>query len=155
MKVTARSKVAGKDIVKDVNRFEKIKVGEKPKLIVAVEPYSESSTNFVTRTMTDPPLEITIAPGQTVPIWLKVQRVGFNEVATFTAENLPHGVIVDNIGLNGVLIPANGTHRRIFLKAAKWVPNVDRLFHVQAKQAGNPTSLPVLLHVRRPELASH
>jgi hypothetical protein len=153
LKVTASAKVSGKQIVKDVNRFDKIKVGDKPQMIVAVEPYSQSSTNFVARTITDPPLEITIAPGQTIPIWLKVQRTGYNEVATFTAENLPHGVIVDNIGLNGVLIPANETHRQIFLKAAKWVPNTDRLFHVQAKQAGNPTSLPVLLHVRRAEVA--
>ena len=152
IKVTAKSNVAGKQVVKDINRFEKIKLGEKPKLIVAVEPYSESSTNYVPRSIADPPLEITITPGQTIPIWLKVQRTGFNELATFTAEDLPHGVIVDNIGLNGVLIPANETHRQIFLRAAKWVPNTDRLFHVQAKQAGNPTSLPVLLHVRRSQL---
>ncbi|MGZ5565840.1 MAG: c-type cytochrome domain-containing protein, partial [Limisphaerales bacterium] len=153
LKVTAKSKVGGKELVKEVNHFEKIKLGDKPKMIVAAEPYSESSTNLVARTIADPPQEITIGPGQVIPIWLKVRRTGFDDVATFTAENLPHGVIVDNIGLNGVLIPANETHRKIFLKAAKWVSDTDRLFYIQAKQAGNPTSLPVLLHVRRTEVA--
>ena len=64
-------------------------------------------------------------------------------------ENLPHGVIVDNIGLNGVLIPKDKNERQIFLTAAKWVPEVDRLCFAQAKQAGDQTSLPVLIHVRR------
>lgn len=155
IKVTATGKIAGKKMVKTVNSFQAIKLGEKPKLIVALEPYSEGNTNFVPRTIADKPVEITIAPGQIVPVWLKVQRNGFDDVTTFTAENLPHGVIIDNIGLNGVLIPAKETHRQIFLKAAKWVPETDRLFHVQAKQAGNPTSLPVLLRVRRAQLASH
>jgi hypothetical protein len=154
IKVTATAKIAGKAATKTINSFQTIKLGEKPKLIVAAEPYSEANTNFTPRTIHDAPLEITIAPGQIIPVWLKVQRNGYNDVITFTAENLPHGVIVDNIGLNGVLIPAGETHRQIFLKAAKWVPDTDRLFHVQAKQTGNPTSLPVLLHVRRPKLAS-
>ena len=153
--VTATAKIAGKKVEKTVNSFQSIKLGEKPKLIVAAEPYSESNTNFTSRTIGDPPLEISIAPGQIIPAWLKVQRNGYDDVITFTAENLPHGVIIDNIGLNGVLIPAKETHRQIFLKAAKWVPETDRLFHVQAKQSGNPTSLPVMLHVRRAQLASH
>ncbi|MGZ4974372.1 MAG: PPC domain-containing protein, partial [Limisphaerales bacterium] len=96
LKVTAKSKVGGKELVKEVNHFEKIKLGDKPKMIVAAEPYSESSTNLVARTIADPPQEITIGPGQVIPIWLKVRRTGFDDVATFTAENLPHGVIVDN-----------------------------------------------------------
>jgi hypothetical protein len=155
IKVTATAKIGGKPVTKTINSFQSIKLGEKSKLIVAVEPYSEGNTNFNARTIADAPVEITIAHGQIIPVWLKVQRNGFNEVTTFTAENLPHGVIIDNIGLNGVLIPAGETHRQIFLKAAKWVPEIDRLFHVQAKQAGSPTSLPVLLKVRRPDLAKH
>jgi hypothetical protein len=94
-------------------------------------------------------LEITIAPGQTIPAWLKVRRVGHDDVITFAVNNLPHGVIVDNIGLNGVLIPKGQSERQIFFSAAKWVPATDRLVHAKAKEAGNPTSLPVLLHVRK------
>ena len=144
------SMVNGKTVSKEVNSFMKIKLGEKPKLVVAIEPYVEGETNFVERAVSEKPLEITIAPGQIIPVWLKVKRSGHDDLVTFTVDNLPHGMIVDNIGLSGVLIPKGESERQIFLKAAKWVPETDRLAHLQAKQAGNPTSLPVLIHVRRP-----
>ncbi len=150
VKITATGIVNGKKVSKEVNSFGKIKIGEKPKLVVAIEPYVESETNFTERAISEKPLEFTIAPGQVVPAWLKVKRSGHEDLVTFTVENLPHGVIVDNIGLSGVLIPKGENEREIFLKAAKWVPETDRLAYCQAKQAGNPTSLPVLIHVRRP-----
>ena len=128
-------------------------MGEKPKLFVALEPYDPAATNFVERSVTDEPLEITIAPGQSVPAWLKIKRNGHDDLVTFSVEGLPHGVIVDNIGLNGVLIPKEEDHRRIFLTAAKWVPEIDRLCFAEAKQADNPTSLPVLIHVRKGTVA--
>jgi hypothetical protein len=149
IKVTATAMLHGEKVVKQVKGFSEIKLGDKPTLLVAFEPYSESQTNLIHHGIKDPPMEITIAPGQIIPVWLKVERHGHNELVTFTAENLPHGVIVDNIGLNGVLIPKDENRRQIFLKAAKWVPETDRLSYVQAKQAGNPTSLPVMIHVRR------
>jgi hypothetical protein len=149
IKVTATATVNGKQIVKEINRFSEIKVGEAPKLLVALEPYDKNATNWLNRTIADQPLEITIAPGQIIPVWLKMKRSGHDDLVSFTLENLPHGMIVDNIGLNGVLIPKGEDNRQIFLKAAKWVPDTDRLAYCQAKQAGLPTSLPVLIHVRR------
>ena len=91
-----------------------------------------------------------MAPGRTVPAWLKIKRNGHDDLVTFTIENLPHGVIVDNIGLNGVLIPKGESERQIFLTAAKWVPEQDRLCYAVENQVGRQTSLPVLLHVRKP-----
>ncbi|MEO6034735.1 MAG: hypothetical protein ABIQ35_05730 [Verrucomicrobiota bacterium] len=151
LKILATAMVNGKEVAKDVSGFGKIKLGEKPKLFVAIEPYIETQTNFVERSIAEKPPEITIAPGQIVPIWLKIKRAGHDDLVTFTVENLPHGVIVDNIGLSGVLIPKGENERQIFLKAARWVPDTDRLAYCQAKQAGSPTSLPVLIHVRKPE----
>ena len=149
-KIIATATVNGNTVTKEVGNFGKIKLGEKPKLVVAIEPYVETNTNFVERSIAEKPLEITIAPGQIVPVWLKIKKSGHDDLVTFTVENLPHGVIVDNIGLNGVLIPKEENERQIFLKVAKWVPDTDRLCYCQAKQAGNPTSLPLLIHVRRP-----
>ncbi len=149
-KITATAMVDGQKMVKDVNNFGKINLGESPKLVVAIEPYAENETNFMARSISDKTLEITIAPGQIVPVWLKIHRSGHDDLVTFSVENLPHGVIVDNIGLSGVLIPKGENERQIFLKAAKWVPETDRFAYCQAKQSGNPTSLPVLIHVRRP-----
>jgi hypothetical protein len=148
-KVTASAMVGRYEVVKEVNNLGKVQVGEKPKLFVALEPYDEKATNFVERSISDPPLEITVVPGQSVPAWLKVKRNGHDDLITFSVEGLPHGVIVDNIGLNGVLIPKGEDSRQIFLTTAKWVPDVDRFCFAKAAQADNQTSLPVLLHVRR------
>ena len=74
------------------------------------------------------------------------------EVVSFGREyagrNLPHGVYVDNIGLNGLLLLDNMNERTFYLTAAKWVPETTRLFHIQAAQEGKQTSIPVLLHVK-------
>ncbi len=148
-KVTASAMVSGHQIVKEINNLGKIQLGEKPKLFVSLEPYDEKATNFVERSISEPPLEITVVPGQSIPAWLKVKRNGHDDVVTFSVEGLPHGVIVDNIGLNGVLIPKGEDARQIFLTAAKWVADVDRFCFAKAAQAENQTSLPVLLHVRK------
>ena len=148
--VTARAWLNGAEVTKPVAGFDKITVGEPSKLYVSLEPYDEKATNFVLRPVAEKPLEITIAPGASVTAWIKVERHGHDDLVEFTPGNLPHGVIIDNIGLNGVLIPKDENRREIFLQAARWVPDTDRLFYVRAAQADNPTSLPVLLHVRKP-----
>jgi hypothetical protein len=81
---------------------------------------------------------------------LRVERSGHDDLITFEVGGLPHGVIVDNIGLSGVLIPAGEDEREIFLTAYDWVPETSRFCYAVAAQAGGPTSLPVLLHVRKP-----
>ena len=68
--------------------------------------------------------------------------------------NLPHGVIVDNLGLNGLLITPNESERQIFLTAAKWVGETDRVIHAIARVAENATSAPVMFHIRKPGVAS-
>ena len=68
------------------------------------------------------PPEITIAPGGTITCKLRVERNGFDDRIAFDVANLPHGIIVDDIGLSGVLIPEKQTERTIFLRAEPWVP---------------------------------
>ena len=65
------------------------------------------------------------------------------------AHNLPHGVIVDNIGLNGLLIVEGQSERQFFLTAAPWVPEQTRIFHLKANEDGGQTSWPVILKVQR------
>ncbi len=149
-KVTATALIDGKPVTREVNNFGKIKLSEKPKLFVSLEPYAEGSSTNVSASMKGKPLELTIAPGQTIPAWLKITRNGHEDLVTFFVENLPHGVIVDNIGLNGVLIPKGEKARQIFFNAAKWVPEMDRPCYAIEQQAGKQTSSPVLLHVRKP-----
>src|SRR5206468_12948662 len=121
-----------------------ITVGDKPKLFVSLEPYTQSASA--------PPSEmpeITIAPGTTIPAWLRVKRNGHEDLITFSVENLPHGVIVDNIGLSGVLMEKGLSERQIFLSCERWVPETDRLCFAVEGQVGKQTSRPVMLHVRK------
>ena len=67
----------------------------------------------------------------------------------FDVDNLPHGVIVDNIGLSGVLVRANETERQIFLTARPWVPETTRWIHAVAQTQGNQASVALPLHIRR------
>ena len=115
----------------------KITLGESAPLFVELDPVGTSIS------------EISVAPGGVVPAMIKVRRNGHNDLVTFQLENLPHGVIVDNIGLNGVLIPKDQNEREIFITAAKWVPETDRLCYAVSNEAGRQTSRPVLIKVRR------
>ncbi len=100
------------------------------------------------------PAELSIAPGTTITAQLKVERNGFDERINFDVDNLPHGVIVDNIGLNGVLIPEGQNERQIFLTAAKGVPETSRRIHAVANSAGIQASPSITLHVRRPDVVA-
>jgi WD40 repeat protein/mono/diheme cytochrome c family protein len=146
-KLVASATINGKRVTKDVNNFGTIKLGEKPKLFVSMEEYREGETN---RPTSSDPLVLTIAPGQIIPAWLRIERNGHDDLVTFQVDNLPHGIIVDNIGLSGVLIPKDQNERQIFLTAAKWVSETDRLCYAIENQAGKQTSRPVLLKVRKP-----
>ena len=77
-------------------------------------------------------------------------RRGFGDRIEFDVQDLPHGVWVQNIGLNGILIPAGKSRQTIYLAAAPWVGDTDRLFFAVSKAEGEQASLPVLLRVRRP-----
>jgi hypothetical protein len=130
--VRATAMIDGKEVTKPVKAFAEIKLQEKPKLLVRIEP-----------------AELVVAPGATITATIKVERNGHNDLVKFDVENLPHGVIVDNIGLSGVLLPKGENERQIFITADSWVPDTTRLCFAVADQAGNQCSGPVVLHVRK------
>ncbi|EAQ79118.1 c-type cytochrome domain-containing protein [Blastopirellula marina] len=94
--------------------------------------------------------ELTIVAGETITCQLRVDRNGFDDRIQFDVSNLPHGVIVDNIGLSGVLIPAGQLERTLHLTAAAWTPASQRTFQASTKVEGKQTSLPIRLRVVRP-----
>ena len=132
VKITATAQITGQAVTKEVNSLGQAKLADKPNLMVRLEP-----------------ADLTIAPGTTITATLKVERNGFKDLVQFDVDNLPHGVIVDNIGLNGVLIPEGQSERQIFLTCARWVPDMDRNFYALANNAGGQSSAAVTLHVRR------
>jgi hypothetical protein len=144
--VVASAMINGKLVKRKPLDFGEIKLAEKPKLLIRVLPASGLDSKASGK-----PPEIIIAPGQTIPIVVRLERNGFDGEVKFGTEfagrNLPHGVYVDNIGLNGVTLLKGQTERTIFLTARKWVPEQSRYFHLRAAEEGNQTSLPVLLRV--------
>ena len=136
-KLRATAQINGQTVSRDAGTLGKITVSDAAPIFVEVAPVGSAAP------------EITVAPGGSVPALLKIRRNGHSDLVTFQVENLPHGIIVDNIGLNGVLIPKDQNEREIFITAAKWVPETDRLCYAVSNEAGRQTSSPVLVKVRK------
>lgn len=157
VKLTATSMVQGKTVEKSAGVFPKVAVTAAGKKSLFMEPDREGKPIGDGKTAPAKPYEVTITPGGTVSVWLRVDRRGDDALIALDVENLPHGVIVDNIGLNGVQIREKENEREISLSCAPWVPDQDRLCHVIAGSArndavkadGSQTGFPVLLKVRR------
>ena len=127
---------------------------QKPKLKIKVNPKPTMTLKIVGKEDPDeaPPIEkLHIRPGQTVSAKLVIQRGELAGDIAFggddSGRNLPHGCFVDNIGLNGLLIPAGQSTREVFITAAPIVEPQRRVFHLRGNVDGNPTSLPVELIV--------
>jgi WD40 repeat protein len=149
---TASASIGGKKVSKKSKKLGDLKLGPKPKVLVQVVPSADGRySGQVVAGAGGKPTELSISPGETIAATLKVERNGFDGEIKFGGElsgrNLPHGVYVDNIGLNGVTLLKGESERTIFLTARKWVPAQSRLFHLQADSDGKQTSWPVLLHV--------
>jgi hypothetical protein len=143
IKVVASASPAGRPETRESGTLGAVRMGPAPKIRVFLEPIREGDAPA------DPaaPAYLQAVPGKTVPALLRIERSGLSDRVTFDIENLPFGVIVADIGLNGVLIPEGQTERRIFLTCAPWVAPMERLCFARAREAGNPTSRPVMLRV--------
>ena len=156
MKLTATAMVNGKETSKPVPGLDPISVVAPARQVLFIEPDVAGKPAGDGKTAPAKPYELTIAPGDRVSMWLRVDRHGNEAIIALDVENLPHGVIVDSIGLNGVQIRANENEREVFLSCEKWVPEQDRLIQVVTGNAGAnesveglESSFPVLLKVRK------
>ncbi len=99
------------------------------------------------------PPRVVIRPGERVEMTLAVARgPAFAGRVPIDVRNLPHGVRVLNIGLNGVLVTEAQARRTIFLYAEPWVEPMERPFFSvgKAEAAGTEHSSPPMeLVVRR------
>jgi hypothetical protein len=145
-KVTATARINGKAITHAVNNLGGLKLIAKPKLQVKIVPASR-------KLAPGEPLELTIAPGETISARVVIGRNGTKGRVSFgshdSGRNLPHGVYVDNIGLSGLLIVEGQTEREFFITADKWVPEMTRRFHLRTSSEKGIVTQPILLHVKR------
>jgi WD40 repeat protein len=151
--LTASAVINGEKAAKSPMSLGELKLTEAPKLLVRVLPYEKAPSDATSQDSSGQASELIIAPGETISAIVKVDRRGFDGEITFGNEysgrNLPHGVYVDNIGLNGLTLLQGESERQFFITATKWVPETTRPFHLRAEVEGNQTSWPVNLHVRR------
>ncbi len=155
IKVTASALIADHDVTHPINNFGTIKLGATtPKLRVKITAAKGGAAPL--NASSNGPLEFAVAPGQTIMLKVKVDRNGLKGPISFGNEgsgrNLPFGVIVDNIGLNGLLLLDNQNEREIFITADGNTREQTRPFHLTTGAGGGQSSHPVTLHVRRPVL---
>jgi len=156
VRISATASPGGVERTREVNGFGALGIAAHPRTVVWLEPDLETLGDTASA---DPRRakavgsdrgdgrRITVKPGGRVSALLKIQRFGHNDRVTFDVENLPFGVIVDDIGLNGILIPEGATERRIFLNCSGWTPSATRPCYARVREGPNPTSAPVLLQV--------
>ncbi len=91
------------------------------------------------------PDRVMIRAGERVSMTLAVKRgPAFKGRVPIEVKNLPQGVRVLNIGLNGVLVTESQTERSVFLLAEPWAAPMTRPFYAvgKAESAGTEDSSP-------------
>ncbi|MFN3192624.1 MAG: c-type cytochrome domain-containing protein [Aureliella sp.] len=147
LKLTARSTFYGQEIVREVNKPLKLWIQDRNEKEIQLRLVSAQDPTFELE-------ELQIRPGETISAKILVQRRGEKNRISFGKEdsgrNLPHGAFVDNIGLNGLLIPETQAEREFFITAAPKLKPGRRQFHIRSETSGKPTSKPIWLHVVSP-----
>lgn len=144
--VTARARIGEREVEHKVGALTPIEALADKKVRVALKPDGDSG-----RVAEDGVLEFTMRPGETITALVTVERNGFEGEVPFGKEdagrNLPHGVYVDNIGLNGLMIQEGQNEQRLFITAAKIVPETTREFHLVTTVDGGHGTQTVRLRV--------
>jgi len=98
------------------------------------------------------PAQVAVAPDKEVTVSLHVERRnGFTGRVPCDVVNLPPGVRVVNLGLNGILVPESRSDATFKLRAADWAKPIVQPIYVLANVESNATtqhpSPPIVLRV--------
>lgn len=142
----AEADIQGRKVQHEISGLKTLELLQKPKIkVVLITDEQRTAGNF------EQTPELTVKAGQTTRAWLKVERIDHDGIVEFGKEdsgrNLPHGVFVDNIGLNGLMLLAGQTEREVFITAAPWVPAQTRPFFLKSSIDGGLTTLPVQVKI--------
>ncbi len=113
LRLQGTAKINSQVVTRDLKTEDRIAIvspAPSPELIVWTEPQS-----------------VMLEPGGHVWVTIKIKRErGFAGRVPFDVRNLPHGVIVKDVGLNGVLITEEETTQRFQLAAEAWVKPMEQ-----------------------------
>jgi WD40 repeat protein len=139
--VLATAEIDGQLVTRTVGGLGEVKLEKPAPITVLLIPDDPQYTT--------PDHGLVIEPGTTITAKIVIERNGHQDDVRFDVDNLPHGIIVDNIGLSGVLVRKQENERQIFLTARPWVPETDRFIHAVAQGVGNQASPAIRLTVRQ------
>ncbi|HEY3453560.1 MAG TPA: PPC domain-containing protein [Bryobacteraceae bacterium] len=138
IKIIGHASVAGHDLVRVANAGAPLQLASvipPPDVLVTAEP-----------------TQLAIQPGESVTVTLHVARQnGFKGRVPCSVENLPPGVRVVNVGLNGVLVTESQSSRTFTLRAEDWAKPITQPVYVVGRvESNSPTmhpSAPIVLRV--------
>lgn len=146
----ATAEINGELVSHPASGLGKITRGDAPALTATILPAQGGAVPLAGDG--DGPLEFEIHPGETIMLRVAVERIKHKGEVEFGKEdsgrNVPHGVYVDNIGLNGLMLLEGQDEREFFITCAPVVPEQSRLIHLRTAAGGGTATSPVLLHVR-------
>jgi hypothetical protein len=113
LRIRATATTNGQTITRELKTEERIavvSVAPPPELLVWTEP-----------------AQVVLDPGGHAFVAIRIKRErGFAGRVPFDVRNLPHGVIVTDVGLNGVMITEEETTQRFRLAAESWVKAMEQ-----------------------------
>lgn len=144
-KVIARAEVAGRLVEREVGSVGDLTIGEIPSIIPSIQPLGGEVAENESWTLS-------VRRGETVSARIVVRRKeGFVKEVNFGKENAgrntSHGVYVDNIGLNGLLVRANEDEREFNLTADPVSQPGKRTFFLTGNVDGNISTHPIVVEV--------
>lgn len=151
VRVTARADIGGEVRTRDMGNLGAIQVGEPALVTVEILPTVDQVAAGLADAGEGGPLEFLIRPGETIRARVRAVRNGFDGRIELggddSGRNLPHGLYVDNIGLNGLLIVEGQSEREFFITAAPKAVAGERWFHLRTTADGTQASRPVRIRV--------
>ncbi len=145
MQILGHARIKGRDIVRVANEQQPLQIASvvpPPDLVVAADSR-----------------EVTLAPGKEVIVSLHVQRRNdFKGRVPCNIVNLPPGVRVVNVGLNGVLVHQGQNTQSFTLKAEDWAQAIQQPIYVvgtvESDSSTVHASASLLLKVTREQVAN-
>ncbi|MGB7325215.1 MAG: c-type cytochrome domain-containing protein [Rubripirellula sp.] len=143
--LVATAKVLGRNVERRVGSIGKLKVDDRADVVATIQPIGRTVAS-------DSAWTLTVRRGETVPARVVLDRKeGYKNEVSFGKEeagrNSAHGVYVDNIGLNGLLVPAGMIQQDFFVTADPIAKLGKRTFFLTANVDSGVTTHPIVVEV--------
>ena len=150
IRLRATAEIAGESAEEQINGFGKVEFQKQPKIRVRIVPL-DVSVEEAFQSPSLEPLKMQVRAGERLAAKVVVERRDHTGRISFggheSGRNLPHGVFVADIGLNGLMITEGQQEQSFFISTEPWVQPMKRPFHVRANDVQSQASPPVYLEI--------